>query len=103
MYKEKNLIYEAINQILINYTEILINNINKVVGKLVGYTIIDRFNWFNYIEEPCKDSNCTYTIDLPSFKDTINQESEKKMEEDFRKKIILKNWEKQYQKWKKDS
>ena len=75
LYKETNQIYEDVYSQLNQYIETMFADINKAFGKLGGFTIIDGFN---YIEEPCKDSNCSYSISFPSFKDIVNQESEKK-------------------------
>ena len=75
LYIETNKIYEDVYPQLNQYIETMFADINKAFGKLGGFTIIDGFN---YIEEPCKDSNCSYSISFPSFKDIVNQESEKK-------------------------
>ena len=77
IYKEENQLYEDLIPPLTRFIETMFSDLNKAFERLPGYTIIDGFN---YIEEPCKDSNsnCSYRIDYPSFLDMVKQESKKK-------------------------
>ena len=74
--KEINLNFKNRSLIINNYIDTLIDDINKAVGKMGVYTLIDGYNYID--DDPCRDSKCPYTIDLPSFQDVINKKSEEK-------------------------
>ena len=70
MYSDLNEFVENINEKLNNTIEKILDDINAAIGGLVGYTMIDGFN---YIERPCSYSYCYYTLNISSFKDILKK------------------------------
>ena len=72
-----------INEEMTNLIDNKLDDINSALANLVGYTMIDGFN---YIENPCKNSECSYTLNISSFKDLIKkkmgEKKERRLEED---------------------
>ena len=80
-------IYENIDSLSSEVEETLFGGINEACENMIGYTMVDGFN---YVVEPCKGLKCSHKVNLPKFNDIVN--SRRRLEEndyikDFKKAI----------------